>query len=42
MQNALRNQETQTEYKLKKLWKDNHLQRWGNNIEKERRGMCFH
>jgi len=42
MENALRNQEIQTEFKLRKLGKDNHLQRWGNNIKLELKGMCFH
>jgi hypothetical protein len=42
MQNALRNHEIQTEFESKKLWKENHLQRWGNNTKTEFTGMCFH
>jgi hypothetical protein len=41
MQNALRNKEIQTEFKLKKIMENNHLQRWGNNMKMELRGMCF-
>lgn len=40
MQNTLRNQAIQTQFKLKKLWNDNHLQRWGINMKMELEREC--